>query len=107
MDVTAEEAVAAPPEKVASVMFDPVNDPRWIGGAKSVEPPAGPVGPGARVRRTGGFMGRSFSWVTEVAEFEPNRRLAMRFLEGPMKGEVVYEIEPSAGGSRVRIRNRA
>jgi hypothetical protein len=87
-------------------MFDPCRDPEWIGGAKSVEPPAGdPHRLGARVKRIGGFLGRKFFWVTELAAFEPNRLMRMRFVEGPMKGEVVYAITPEAAGARVSIRN--
>lgn len=65
-----------------------------------------PTAKGARVTRHGGFMGRKFSWATEVSEFEPNRLLRMNFIAGPMKGGgVTYRIEPESGGSRVSIRN--
>ena len=107
MDVTASRLVNAPPEAVAKVMFDPRRDPEWIGGAKSVDPPSGdPTQLGARVTRHGGFMGRRFSWQTEVVEHQPDRLLTMRFVEGPMKGGgVTYRIEPEGKGSRVSIRN--
>lgn len=107
MDVTATRQIAASPAKVAGAMFDPLRDPEWIGGAKSLDRPAGdPTSPGARTTRHGGFMGRKFSWTTEVVAFEPDRLLDMRFIAGPMKGGgVTYWIEPSADGSRVSIRN--
>jgi hypothetical protein len=60
---------------------------------------------GARVKRIGGFLGRKFFWVTELAAFEPDRLMGMRFVEGPMKGEVVYTIAPDGEGARVSIRN--
>jgi uncharacterized protein YndB with AHSA1/START domain len=104
MDVTVEREFGASPKEVAAVMFDPANDPRWIGGARSVDP-APPLNMGARVRRHGGFLGRKFSWVTEVEAYEPDRRLAMRFVEGPMRGGVEYEIRPGPRGARVSIRN--
>ena len=107
MEATATRTIAASPAQVAAVMFDPSRDPEWIGGAKSVEPLSGdPTAVGARVRRHGGFMGRKFSWETEVVRHEPDRLLDMRFVEGPMKGGgVTYGIEPDAGGSRVSVRN--
>lgn len=107
MEATAERHIDAPPQAVAAVMFDPRRDPEWIGGAKSVDPPVGdPTASGTRVTRRGGFMGRKFSWQTEVAEFEPNRLLRMNFVAGPMKGgDVTYRIEPDRGGSKVSIRN--
>src|SRR3982751_562210 len=107
MDTTATRAIAASPAQVAAVMFDPSRDPEWIGGAKSVDPPTGdPTAKGARTTRHGGFMGRKFSWQTEVAAYEPERLLDMRFVAGPMKGgSVTYRIEPQGNGSRVSIRN--
>lgn len=107
MDVTACRMFSTTPALVAKVMFDPRRDAEWIGGAKSVEPMSGdPTSIGARVRRQGGFMGRKFSWETEVVGFERHRLLAMRFAEGPMKGgAVTYRIEPRGDGSLVSIRN--
>ena len=107
MEATATREIAASPEAVAALMFDPRRDPEWIGGAKSVDPPTGdPTGIGARTTRHGGFMGKKFSWQTEVEAFEQDRLLRMRFIEGPMKGgDVTYRIEPLGKGSRVSIRN--
>ncbi len=106
MDILVERDMRASPQAVAAVMFDPARDPQWIGGAQSVEPSETPTQIGARTRRHGGFLGRKFSWVTEVAAFEPDRRLAMTFLEGPMQGSVTYQIAPAGAGSRVSIRNQ-
>jgi hypothetical protein len=88
-------------------MFDPRRDPEWIGGARRVEPPIGePTAIGARTTRHGGFMGKKFSWQTEVTAFEPEGLLDMHFVEGPMKGgSVTYRIGPEGTGSRVSIRN--
>ena len=107
MDVTATRTIAARPGQVAKVMFDPRRDPEWIGGAKSVDSPGGdPLKIGARVTRHGGFLGRKFSWTTEVAGFEADRQLHLNFVAGPMKGGfVTYTIEPEGQGSRVSIRN--
>jgi uncharacterized protein YndB with AHSA1/START domain len=107
MDVTASRQVRAPSRDVADVMFDPRRDPDWIGGAESVELlSADPTARGARVRRHGGFLGKKFSWETEVIEHQPERLLRMRFIEGPMKGgDVTYRIEPSGDTSMVSIRN--
>lgn len=107
MEAIASRYVAAPPASVAAVMFDPRHDPEWIGGAKSVDTPqSDPTAIGARVTRRGGFMGRKFSWTTEVAEFAPGRLLRMTFIAGPMQGgDVTYRIEPDGRGSLVSIRN--
>jgi uncharacterized protein YndB with AHSA1/START domain len=107
MQVAATRTIAASPAEISAVMFDPRRDPEWIGGAKSVEPPTSDAtAVGARTTRHGGFMGRKFSWQTEVTAYEPERLLDMRFVAGPMKGgSVTYRIEPQDRGSLVSIRN--
>ncbi len=106
MDVLVSTDMAASPRRVAAVMFDPRRDPEWIGGARAVDPPTDdPTAVGARTRRHGGFLGKKFSWVTEVVEHRPDSLLRMNFVEGPMRGEVSYAIEPRPNGSRVSIRN--
>jgi uncharacterized protein YndB with AHSA1/START domain len=107
MDVTVSRVIAALPGRVAEVMFDPRRDPEWIGGARMVDLPNGdPTNIGAKVTRHGGFMGRKFSWQTEVAGYEPDHLLHMNFTAGPMKGgTVTYRIEPDGQCSRVSIRN--
>jgi hypothetical protein len=107
VDVTASRTIAAKQGQVAAVMFDPTRDPEWIGGAKSVDRPRGdPTRVGSRVTRHGGFLGRKFSWTTEVLGFDADHLLHMSFVEGPMKGgTVTYRIEPDGASSRVSIRN--
>lgn len=106
MDVLVELTIDEAPAAIARIMFDTDNDPQWIGGAQSVERlTPGPIGIGSRVRRRGKVHGCSFSWVTEVTGLEPDRRLDMAFVEGPMKGGVSYLIEPAPEGARVAIRN--
>jgi hypothetical protein len=107
VDVTASRMIKAKPGKIAAVMFDPRRDPEWIGGAKSVDPPKGnPIKVGARVTRHGGFLGKKFSWQTEVLGHEPDYILHMTFVAGPMKGgAVTYRIEPDGASSRVSVRS--
>lgn len=106
VDVTVRDHINAPPERVAAVMFDAASDTLWIGGAKAAEL-LGPLpyGVGTRVKRTGSFLGRRFSWVTEVVEFEPGGLVRMKHVAGPFKGGVDYAIAPMGNGSDVTIRN--
>lgn len=106
VDVTVSEYIDARAARVAEVMFEAANDPLWIGGARRADV----LGPlpydiGTRVRRTGSFLGRRFSWVTEVAEFRPGGLVRMKHVAGPFKGGVDYSVAPSGSGSRVTIRN--
>jgi hypothetical protein len=107
VDVTVSQEISAEPQRVAAVLFDPARDPEWIGGARKAEilTPGVPYGVGYRVRRTGGFLGRTFSWVTEITDYEPQRLTRMKYVAGPFQGGVDYSVSPSNGGSVVTIRN--
>lgn len=106
-DVIVSRDFKARPEDVASVMFDPMRDPEWIGGAKKATILTdGPYGVGTRVRREGAFLGRKIGWVTETTAFEPGKRAAMRIIDGPFKGDVEYRIDSTSKGARVSLANR-
>jgi carbon monoxide dehydrogenase subunit G len=106
VDVTVSQQIDASAEQVAAVLFDSRRDPEWIGGAKAAEPIGErPYGVGYRVKRIGAFLGRKFSWTTEITEYEPNRRVRMKHIAGPFEGGVDYAVAPSGQGSRVTIRN--
>lgn len=105
LDETAEIRIDAPAEEVAAFMFDPANDPAWIGGISEAEPlDAAPVGIGSRVRRRASFLGRRIDYVMEVVAFDPGRRLAMHAIEAPMPMEVTYEVDPASDGAVARVR---
>ncbi len=105
LDVGAERTVAAPPDRVAAVMFDPHQDPRWMKALTGSELLDAPLACGSRVRRTARFLGRSIGWTTTVTEYTPPDRLVLDISDGPFVGVVTYEIEPAGTGSLVRIRN--
>ena len=104
IDISVSRLVAASVERVRAVMFDPLQDSRWMAAVKTVEPLAADLGPGARVRRTGRFLGRTLRWTTEVTGVSANH-LDLRIIDGPMRGTVAYRIERDESGSRVTIRN--
>lgn len=105
LDETAEAHIARPADEVAAYMFDPTNDPEWIGGISEVEPldPL-PIRVGSRVRRHASFLGRGIDYVMEVVALEPGRRLALHAVEAPMPMDVTYEVEPDPEGSVARVR---
>jgi uncharacterized membrane protein len=104
LDVAVSCVIHASPARVRGVMFDSRQDPSWMAAVKTVEPLDGSEGAGARVRRTGQFMGRTLRWTTETLAVTPNH-LELRLVDGPMRGTVTYRIDPADGGSRVSIRN--
>jgi uncharacterized membrane protein len=104
LDVTATDLVDAPPARVRDIMFDPRQDPAWMAAVKSVEVITEDLRPGARVRRTGRFLGRTLRWTTEVISVS-TQALELQIVDGPMRGTVTYRIEPEGRGCRVTIRN--
>ena len=105
IDVIAEIDIAAAPADVAGVMFDAQRDPEWIRAVKGVELVDPTLVAGARVRRTGNFAGKQFSWMTTVEAVHFPHVLALRLSDGPFTGTVRYDIQRAGVGSRVRIRN--
>ena len=105
LDETAEARIARPADEVAAYMFDPTNDPAWIGGISEAEPLGPiPVRVGSHVRRRATFLGRRIDYVMEVVALDPGRRLSMHAVEAPMPMDVTYEVEPSTDGAIARVR---
>jgi hypothetical protein len=104
VDVVAEIEIAAEPTDVAGVMFDPHRDPEWMKAVTAVDVLDPGIKPGARVRRTGQFMGQEISWTTEVASFQFPHVLVLNVNDGPFVGSVRYEVGRSPIGSVARIR---
>jgi hypothetical protein len=112
IDVIARTDIAAPPDAVAAVQFDPSRDPEWIGGVDRVElVTQPPIAQGSKVRRIGGFMGRPIQWLMDVQAFEPARHVGMHALEAPFPMDVDYVLEPIDDGrttrASIRIRGDA
>ena len=105
IDLTVETEIAASPADIAAVMFDPQREPEWMPAVKTVEVIDPALQPGARVKRTASFMGTDFSWTTEVEAVHFPHVLTLRIADGPFTGVISYNIQRSAGGSVVRVRN--
>lgn len=105
LDITAKQEIAAPPDAVAAVMFDPANDTRWIGGISTAtlegEPP---VQAGSRVARVARFMGKTVNYTNEIFELVPGVRLAMKSVVSPFPMRVTYAVEPNVGGTMASVR---
>jgi polyketide cyclase/dehydrase/lipid transport protein len=103
IDVTATLEIAASPEAVAAVEFDPRHDPEWIGGVDRIEAITPlPLAIGSQVRRLGGFLGRPIEWIMRVDRFEADRMVGMHALKSPFPMDVDYLLEPIEGGRRTR-----
>jgi uncharacterized membrane protein len=108
VDVVTDVVIGCPVEEVASFASDPSNAPAWYENIKSVEWRTGPVlAVGSRVAFVAHFLGRRLSYVYEVVEWIPHRKLVMRTSEGPFPMETSYAWEPlDAVSTRMTLRNR-
>ena len=62
----------------------------------------GPVGVGATYRDTVQFLGRRIENTnSEVTEYEPNRKFAIKTTSGPLPGAEEYTFDSVAGGTKV------
>lgn len=106
---TVERVIPAPPEAIFELLADATRH-RDIDGSGTVRGAKGRPEP-LKLGSTFGMsmkMGLPYSMVSEVIEFEPNRRIAWQTHgPGPLGRFVAgriwrYELEPVDGGTRVR-----
>ena len=107
LDISADIEIAAAPADVAGVMFDPAREPEWIKIVTGVELIDPALAPGARVRRRGNVFGHEIAWTTEVERVQFPHLLTLRITDGPIAGNIRYDIQRSGSGSVVRIRGVA
>lgn len=106
INLAVEIAIDAAPTDVAAVMFDPQREPEWVGAVKAVEVVDPALQPGARVRRSGEFMGQAVTWATTVETVHFPHALTLRVTDAPFTGTLSYQIQRGAAGSVARIQAR-
>lgn len=106
---TVERVIPAPPEKIFALLADPSRhvDIDGSGTVRQVKETPGRVKLGDKFGMKM-KMGIPYSMVSEIVEFEDNRRIAWQSrppgFAGKMGGGRIwrYELEPVEGGTRVR-----
>jgi uncharacterized membrane protein len=108
VDVMSEIVIARSPDAVAAYCANPDNSPKWYANIKSIEwKTSPPLAIGSRIAFAAEFLGRHISYVYEIVEFAPGRRLVMRTDQGPFPMETTYTWEPAGEGkTRMSLRNR-
>lgn len=106
VEVQVEAEILRPVDEVAAYAGDPGNAPEWYANIRSVEwRTEPPLGIGSQMDFVARFLGRQIAYTYEVIELVPGRRLVMRTAQGPFPMQTTYTWEPTAGGTRMTLRN--
>lgn len=96
--------VARPVEDVFAYLTDPANLPEWQGTSEVTQLTEGPVSNGTRFREVHERRGFRVESVTEVTEYERNRRFHVDVVSGPIPLHGRWKLEPTAAGTRIHFR---
>lgn len=92
--------VDRPPSEVFAYLTDAESLPEWQSSAVEAHW-EGEKTSGARVKEVRKFLGRRMESELEVAEYEPDRRFALKVLSGPVPFSAQHTLEPRNGGTRL------
>ena len=97
-------AVERPVAEVFAYLSDPANVPAWQSGVVEARKEfEGPSVAGSRWREVRKFLGRRLESTVEVTEHEPDRAFSLRVVSGPVPFEVRHTLEPTNGGTRIKL----
>ena len=89
--------IARSPEDVYSYLTDVSNVPSWQKGVKSATERDG------RIEESRSLLGHQVHTTLEIVEREEPRVFTLRTVEGPLRLLVRHELEPSDGGTRLKV----
>ncbi len=95
--------VSRPPDEVFAFVADAENNPRWHAHVhRTTWIDDGPTRPGRRGRQVGRLFGRDWSFVAEVADWDPPKLVSFQVIEGqPVRTTI--RVEPADAGSAVTL----
>ena len=96
--------IQAPPEEVFAFVADAENNASWHEHVRETRwIDEGPTRLGRRARQEGHLWGRDWTFVAEVAEWDPPHHVAFQVIEG-YRVRTSISVEPVEGGaSRVTL----
>jgi hypothetical protein len=107
VDVQTEIHIERPREIVAVYAANPDHAPEWyeniISAAWQTEKP---LKVGSRIAFKANFLGRQLSYVYEIKEYEPGRKLVMETAQGPFPMQTTYEwFDEGNNGTKMTLHN--
>lgn len=106
IDFTVAVEIDRQPSDVFAYVTDPTKLATWQRSTVAVvQETDGAIGVGTRLRETHRAPGgRRLDSLVEVTRFEPDRRFALRILDGPLPIDGSFAFTPTADGTRVEMR---
>jgi carbon monoxide dehydrogenase subunit G len=96
--------IARPPAEVYAYLADPGNLAQWQADVEEVRgAPGGPLSAGATFTEVRSFLGKRVESSLEAAVAEPGRELTLRTVSGPVPVSIRHVLEPSDGGTTLRV----
>lgn len=108
VDVQTEMIINKPVHLVAEYAMQPDHAPDWYVNIQSAEwRTAKPLQQGSLIAFKAKFLGRELSYVYEVKELVPGKKLVMQTADGPFPMETSYTFEAmDANTTKMKLRNR-
>jgi uncharacterized membrane protein len=96
--------IKRPVDEVFAVVSNSENAPRWNPASIEVKKTsAGPIGVGTTWRGVSNLLGQRLESLSEIVEYEPNRRIALKGKQGPMQLRSRATFESVDGSTRVNL----
>lgn len=94
VDVITEISIRNSVDKVSEYAANPDKAPEWYVNIHSAEwQTSKPLSIGSRIAFKAQFLGRDLSYIYEIKEFIPGKKLIMRTANGPFPMETIYTWE--------------
>jgi len=102
--VISQADIARPPENVFSYITDPARFNEWQAGVVSGHLDAdGAPGVGAKCITTRLIRGSKWTVTSEITEFGPPNKWAMKGIDGPIRVDVTVTVDPREGGTQSHV----
>ncbi|HLC02846.1 MAG TPA: SRPBCC family protein [Anaerolineales bacterium] len=104
INVEASIVIQKPVAEVFAYSNDPAKNKAWQEGlVESKITTPGPIGVGTQITDVRKFLGRDMDSKLEVTAYEPNKRISLKTVSGPIKFEITQLYEPAEGGTKLTM----